>query len=116
MNPATIYNIIALCGLVLPMLGGLFAFLRHLDKKVDAFDHAQIRLQDHLESMDTQVTKDLDALKQQFGPNGGGLRQAVNEMSRKIDTIERRTNHLVADVAELSGKFEQHVIEGVRAK
>jgi hypothetical protein len=45
----------------------------------------------------------------QFGPNGGGLRQAVNEMSNKIDKIEQRQIDIGDKLAHLQGEFDNHI-------
>jgi hypothetical protein len=50
----------------------------------------------------------LEFIEKQFGPNGGGLRQAVNELTDKVDHIQNRQEELGDKLHELSGKFEQH--------
>jgi hypothetical protein len=50
----------------------------------------------------------LERIEKQFGPNGGGLRQAVNEISHKMDKVETRVDTIGEDLAELRGRFEQH--------
>ena len=57
----------------------------------------------------TEVMADrLERIEHQFGPNGGGLRQAVNEISHKMDKVETRVDTIAEDLAELRGRFEQH--------
>jgi hypothetical protein len=55
-----------------------------------------------------RLSDKLDFIEKQFGPNGGGLRQAVNELTDKVDHIQTRQEELGDKLYELSGKFEQH--------
>jgi hypothetical protein len=48
-----------------------------------------------------------DRIEQQFGPNGGGLREAVNTQGRLLEKIDTRTIGTVEDLAMLKGRFEQ---------
>jgi len=91
-------NYVQIVSVIIPLIGGVWATYRRIDKK--QVDHQMFlhRLSDKI-----------DAITAQFGPNGGGLRQAVNEMSRKIDKIEERQILIVEKVAHLQGEFEQHV-------
>lgn len=57
----------------------------------------------------------LESINNQFGPNGGGLRQAVNEIAVKIDKIEERVFDISEEVAKLSGEFHQHIVENPKA-
>jgi hypothetical protein len=61
-------------------------------------------------SMD-RVEERLERIEKQFGPNGGGLRQAVNELTVKLGRIEERQIDISGKVAQLDGKFEQHIVE-----
>jgi hypothetical protein len=54
----------------------------------------------------------LSRIENQFGPNGGGLREAVNNMSKTVLKIEDRVTKIGDDVAKLSGEFNQHIREG----
>lgn len=58
-----------------------------------------------------RVEDRLERIEKQFGPNGGGLRQAVNELTAKITRMEERQINIGGEVASLSGKFEQHIAE-----
>jgi len=53
----------------------------------------------------------LDRIEKQFGPNGGGIRQAVNEISAKLDKMESRQIAIGDKVVKLEGEFEQHMKE-----
>jgi hypothetical protein len=91
-------NYMQVVSVIIPLVGGVWATYRRIDKK--QVDHQMFlhRLSDKI-----------DIITAQFGPNGGGLRQAVNDMSRKIDKIEERQIIIVEKVAHLQGEFEQHV-------
>jgi hypothetical protein len=91
-------NYAQIASVIIPLIGGLWATYRRIDKK--QMDH-QMFLQ--------RLSDKIDVITAQFGPNGGGLRQAVNEMSRKIDKIEERQIVIGEKVARLQGEFEQHI-------
>ena len=50
----------------------------------------------------------LDRIEKQFGPNGGGLREAVNRISDAIGKIDTKLDHLGEEFFTLKGEFEQH--------
>ena len=93
-----IANFATLASFILAVLAGGAGIWRHIEKRQHSFEVQQHRIADKL-----------DAMLAQFGPNGGGLRQAVNEMSRKIDKIEERQIIIGDKVAHLQGEFDQHV-------
>ena len=99
----TIYTASMLVGIGGPISAALWKFGRAIEKRVNDFEHHQIR-----------VEEKLHRIEEQFGPNGGGLREAVNNIGKKVDVIESRTNELCADVSELTGRFDQHIVEGNR--
>lgn len=53
----------------------------------------------------------LDAIQAQFGPNGGGLREAVNHISDRLKHMDSKLDCVTHDVAKLSGEFNQHMRE-----
>ena len=53
----------------------------------------------------------LDRIEKQFGPNGGGIRQAVNEIAAKLDKMEARQIIIGDKVVKLEGEFDQHMKE-----
>lgn len=67
--------------------------------------------QERLEVSTARLEGKLERIEQQFGPNGGGLREAVNTMSRTVLKIEDRVTKIGDDVARLSGEFHQHTLE-----
>lgn len=95
-----IANFATFASFILAVLAGGAGIWRHIEKRQNDFELHQHRIADKL-----------DVITAQFGPNGGGLRQAVNEMSRKIDKIEERQIAIGDKVARLQGEFDQHMIE-----
>ena len=93
-------NYAQIASVIIPLIGGVWATYRRIDKK-------QMEHQMFL----NRVSDKLDFIQAQFGPNGGGIRQAVNEMSKKIDKIEERQIVIGEKVARLQGEFEQHIEE-----
>ena len=95
-----IANFATLASFLFTILAGGVGIWRHIEKRQHSFEVHQHRISDKL-----------DAIVVQFGPNGGGLRQAVNEMSKKIDKIEERQIVIGDKVAHLQGEFDQHMEE-----
>ena len=78
----------------------LWTFLRHMEKKQDKQNTESLLMNQRLER-----------IEEQFGPNGGGLREAVNTIGRDIKKIDERTVRIGQEVAELRGRFTQHIEE-----
>jgi hypothetical protein len=91
---------VQLFGLMVTALVGLYGIWRRIDKRQTEAHIQTIRINDKL-----------DRIELQFGPNGGGIREAVNSMSGKVDKIETRVNTIDVKLASLGGKFDQHIIE-----
>jgi hypothetical protein len=89
-----------LFALMVTALMGLYGIWRRIDKRQTEAQIQTIRINDKL-----------DRIELQFGPNGGGIREAVNSMSGKVDKIETRVNTIDVKLASLGGKFDQHIIE-----
>ena len=83
---------------IIPGALGVWAVWRKIDRKQTEHEMFLHRLSDKL-----------DTITAQFGPNGGGLRQAVNDMARKIDKIEERQITIGDKLSHLQGEFDQHV-------
>jgi archaellum component FlaC len=102
-NLDTAVAVLQIVSIIGTLFLGVYAIWRRIDKRQTEAQIATIRINDKL-----------DRIEMQFGPNGGGIREAVNTMSRKVDGIDTRVTKIGNDVANLSGKFEQHVIEADR--
>ena len=98
MNLSDTSSLVTIGSLFTPLLVGGVGMWRRMERKQTEFELAQQHIADKL-----------DFIQAQFGPNGGGIRQAVNEMSRKIDKIEERQITIGDKIARLEGEFTQHL-------
>jgi len=96
----TALNLSQIITIAIAALLGVYGVWRRIDKRQTESQIQTIRINDKL-----------DRIELQFGPNGGGIREAVNSMAKKVDKIETRVNIIDVKVANLNGKFDQHVIE-----
>lgn len=96
-----ISNMVSIGMAVGSTLLGVFAIWRRIDRR-------QARTESKVEAIDVR----LERIEKQFGPNGGGLREAVNNMAHTVEKIDGRVTKIGDDVARLSGQFDQHIIEG----
>ena len=85
---------------IFAVLAGIAGIWRHIEKRQNQFELAQQHIADKL-----------DFIQAQFGPNGGGIRQAVNEMTSKIDKLQERQITIGDKISRLEGEFTQHMIE-----
>lgn len=51
----------------------------------------------------------VETIQAQFGPNGGGLREAVNRISDTIGHMDRKLDGMNSELSQLKGEFKQHV-------
>lgn len=100
LNLDTVSNVTQLIALVATTVAGFYGLWHRIDKRQTEAQIQTIRINDKL-----------DRIEMQFGPNGGGLREAVNTMSSKVDKIETRVNTIDVKLANLGGKFDQHITE-----
>jgi len=91
-------NYAQIVSVVIPGAVGVWAVWRKIDKKQTSHEMFLHRLSDKI-----------DVITAQFGPNGGGLREKVNEMSKKIDKIDERQIIITEKLAHLQGEFDQHI-------
>lgn len=99
----TVSGIVQVGSVIITGFVGVFQMWRKIDKRQQSLESSSVRLEDRLER-----------IEHQFGPNGGGLREAVNNMSQTILKIDERMTKMGDEVANLSGKFQQHIVEGNR--
>jgi hypothetical protein len=89
---------------VAPVFVGIYAVWRRIDKRqVEAYIET-MRVRDQLAA----VQKQLDV---QFGGNGGGIREAINTMKSDQKVMDSKLDKACADIANLQGKFDQHIVE-----
>jgi predicted nucleic acid-binding Zn-ribbon protein len=69
----------------------------------------------------TKLSEAQDDIAKQFGPNGNGMRQAINDLAgetgrhgKLIEKIDTRTQTTSAQVSELKGRLDQLVVGGNR--
>jgi ABC-type nickel/cobalt efflux system permease component RcnA len=99
-NLDTVASVMQIFSVVVPFGFGVWSVWRKVDKRQSKLEFDLIRVSDKL-----------DFIVKQFGHNGGGLRQAVNELTEKVCHIEDRQIDIGDKVARLDGKFEQHIVE-----
>ena len=96
----TVANVAQISSVIVPCGVAIYGVWRKIDKRQSKFELDLVRVSDKL-----------DFIVRQFGNNGGGLRQAVNELTDKVCQIESRQITIGDKVARLEGKFEQHIVE-----
>jgi hypothetical protein len=98
MNLSDTSSLLSIVSFFVAILAGGFGIWRRIETRQNEFQLSHVRISDKL-----------DSIVLQFGPNGGGLRQAVNEMSTKIDKIEQRQIDIGDKLAHLQGEFDNHI-------
>jgi len=98
MNLSDTSSLVSIVSFFAAILAGAFGVWRRIESRQNEFQSQQLRISDRL-----------NFIAAQFGPNGGGLRQAVNEMSTKIDKIEQRQITIGDKLAHLQGEFDNHI-------
>ena len=93
-------SMLPITGFVLGVLGAAWGAWRKIEKHQIDNSVRAIRMEDRL-----------DRIEKQFGPNGGGIRQAVNEIAAKLNKMEERQIGIGEKVSKLEGEFEQHMKE-----
>lgn len=86
------------------VIGGLLLGLWGIWRKID-------KHQVHTDQRSALMEQRLDNIQAQFGPNGGGLREAVNRISDAVSKIDTKLDTVTSDVAKLTGEFHQHIRE-----
>lgn len=89
---------------ILSVFGGVLIGLWRIWRKMDV---NQTRTEQRAALMEQR----LDNIQAQFGPNGGGLREAVNRISDAVIKIDEKLDCVTQDVAKLTGEFHQHIRE-----
>ena len=89
---------------IISVFGGILIGLWKIWRKIDQHQTNSAARSDLIESR-------LDRIEVQFGPNGGGLREAVNRISSTVELMDKKIDHINRDVAYLQGEFKQHLRE-----
>lgn len=93
-------NVAQIASVVGGMLVGLWSIWRKIDKH-----------QTHTDQRSALMEQRLDRIERQFGPNGGGLREAVNRIGDAVGRIDVKLDRVSTEVAQLKGEFHQHIKE-----
>lgn len=83
---------------------GMYGVWRKIDQRQTETHIDTLRINDKLDYIEQQF-------RVQFGGNGGGMREAINNMADQQDRLEHRVTKIGDDVANLRGKFDQHIVE-----
>ena len=84
------------------VVGGMLFALWKIWRKIDQHQANSAARSDVLEVR-------LDRIESQFGPNGGGLREAVNHISNNLKHMDVKLDNVSNDLSQLKGEFKEHV-------
>jgi hypothetical protein len=84
------------------VVGGVLFALWKIWRKIDQHQVSSSARSDILEVR-------LERIESQFGPNGGGLREAVNHISNNLKHMDAKLDNVSNDLAQLKGEFKEHV-------
>ena len=84
------------------VVGGMLFALWKIWRKIDQHQANSAARSDVLEVR-------LDRIESQFGPNGGGLREAVNHISNNLKHMDAKLDNVSNDLSQLKGEFKEHV-------
>lgn len=84
------------------VVGGVLFALWKIWRKIDQHQASSSARSDILEVR-------LERIESQFGPNGGGLREAVNHISNNLKHMDAKLDNVSNDLAQLKGEFKEHV-------
>lgn len=91
----TAASIATITSALLPIFAGLYAMSR-------VYKHREAETSEQIEILKLH----LERIEKQFGPNGGGIREAVNKISDKLTQVDDKFQMLHVEHAKLAGKFE----------
>jgi len=87
---------------IVSIVGGMLFALWKIWRKIDQHQANSAARSDILEVR-------LDRIESQFGPNGGGLREAVNHISDNLKHMDVKLDNVSNDLSQLKGEFKEHV-------
>lgn len=91
----TAASIATITSALIPIFAGLYAMTR-------IYKHREAEMSEQV----TLLKLQLERIEKQFGPNGGGIREAVNRIDSRVCAIDERLHLLHLEHAKLAGKFE----------
>lgn len=86
------------------VIGGMLFALWRIWRKIDQHQSASAARSDVVEVR-------LGRIESQFGPNGGGIREAVNRISDTVDNMDNKLDLLGRELSQLKGEYKQHIRE-----
>lgn len=89
---------------IVSVVGGILFGLWKIWRKIDQHQANSAARSEVIETR-------LDRIEIQFGPNGGGLREAVNRISSTVEKMDKKIDYINRDLAHLQGEFKQHLRE-----
>lgn len=90
----TAASIATITSALIPLFAGLYAMTRIYKHREKEMSERIAVLQVHLER-----------IEKQFGPNGGGIREAVNNIDIRLRRVDEKLQLLHVEHAKLAGKF-----------
>lgn len=90
----TAASVATITSALIPIFGGMYALTRMYKHREHEMSERISVLQVHLER-----------IEKQFGPNGGGLREAVNNIDKRLRAVDEKVQMLHVEHAKLAGKF-----------
>lgn len=84
------------------VIGGMLFALWRIWRKLDQHQSNSAARSDVMEVR-------LDRIESQFGPNGGGLREAVNHISNNLQKMDAKLDNVSNNLSQLKGEFKEHV-------
>jgi archaellum component FlaC len=95
-------NTLSILPYIVAAIAGLWGFWRKMEKNQQDAQIRSVRMEDRLHRIESQ-----------FGPNGGGLREAVNRISETVNKMDNKLDSLGRELSQLKGEYEQHIRENV---
>lgn len=86
------------------VVGGVIIGFWRIWRKIDQH-------QTNSEKRAALVEQRLNSMLEQFGPNGGGLREAVNRIGETVNRMDAKLDGVSVEFAQLKGEFHQHIRE-----
>lgn len=95
-------SVVASFAQISSVVGAVLLGLWRIWRKIDTH-------QSNSEQRSALMEQRLDTIQAQFGPNGGGLREAVNRISDSLHHMDQKLDSVSSDLAQLKGEFKEHV-------
>ena len=97
-------NYVASLAQITSVIGGMLFALWRIWRKLDQHQSNSAARSDVMEVR-------LDRIESQFGPNGGGIREAVNRISDTVNKMDTKLDSMGRELSQLKGEYNQHIRE-----